>query len=169
MLYQRAEHPLKLDGLAAARTFFSVCLTESDSARESMWMAHVDSQARCLHVTCHEGDETGALPDPRNHRRRRKARQRRDPPRPQSSERRRPPERVRSARDAAPGVGGRSARLHSDRPSDLRRRRVHELSADRSALGLAGLDLLRRWARSDDAERRKISVATGQHRKSHRL
>lgn len=60
MRYQRAEHPLKLDGLAAARTFFSGCLTESDSARESLWVAHVDSQARCLHVTCHEGDETGA-------------------------------------------------------------------------------------------------------------
>jgi len=59
MRYQRAEHPLKLDGLAAARAFFSGCLAESDPGRESLWVAHLDSQARCLHVTCHEGDETG--------------------------------------------------------------------------------------------------------------
>ena len=59
MRYQRAEHPLKLDGLAAAKAFFSGCLAESDPGRESLWVAHLDSQARCLHVTCHEGDETG--------------------------------------------------------------------------------------------------------------
>ncbi len=60
MRYQRAEHPLKLDGLAAARSFFASCLAESDPTRESLWVAHVDEQARCLHVTCHDGDETGA-------------------------------------------------------------------------------------------------------------
>ena len=31
-----------------------------DPARESLWVAHVDDQAMCLHVTCHEGDESGA-------------------------------------------------------------------------------------------------------------
>ena len=61
MRYQRAEHPLKLDGLAAAKAFFSGCLAEADPARESLWVAHVDDRARCLHVTCHEGDATGAL------------------------------------------------------------------------------------------------------------
>ena len=60
MRYQRAEHPLKLDGLAAAKAFFSGCLAESDPARESLWVAHVDNQARCLHVTSHEGNESGA-------------------------------------------------------------------------------------------------------------
>ena len=60
MRYQRAEPPLKLDGLAAAKAFFSGCLAESDPARETLWVAHVDNQARCLHVTSHEGDETGA-------------------------------------------------------------------------------------------------------------
>jgi len=60
MRYQRAEHPLKLDGLAAARSFFATCLAESDPTRESLWVAHVDEQARCLHVTRHDGDETGA-------------------------------------------------------------------------------------------------------------
>jgi len=60
MRYQRAEHPLRLDGLAAAHSFFASCLAESDPARESLWVAHVDEQARCLHVTRHDGDETGA-------------------------------------------------------------------------------------------------------------
>jgi len=60
MRYQRAEHPLKLDGLVAAKAFFAGCLAESDPARESLWVAHVDERALCLHVTCHEGDETGA-------------------------------------------------------------------------------------------------------------
>jgi DNA repair protein RadC len=59
MRYQRAEHPLKLDGLAAARQFFAGCFAEFDAARESLWVAHVDDQARCLHVSCHQGDETG--------------------------------------------------------------------------------------------------------------
>jgi DNA repair protein RadC len=60
MRHQRAELPLKLDGLAAARTFFAGCLAEEDPNRESLWVAHVDDQARCLHVSCHEGNETGA-------------------------------------------------------------------------------------------------------------
>ena len=59
MRYQRAEFPLKLDGLEAARQFFSGCLAEQDSTRESLWVAHVDEDARCLHVSCHQGDETG--------------------------------------------------------------------------------------------------------------
>jgi DNA repair protein RadC len=57
MRYQRAELPLKLDGLAAAKTFFSGCLADSDPRRESLWVAHVDSQARCLHLSRHDGDE----------------------------------------------------------------------------------------------------------------
>jgi DNA repair protein RadC len=59
MRHQRAESPLKLDGLAAARDFFAGCLAESDPRRESLWVAHVDDQARCVHVSCHEGDEAG--------------------------------------------------------------------------------------------------------------
>jgi DNA repair protein RadC len=60
MRYQRAEHPLELNGLAAAKAFFSGCLAESDPAREHLWVAHVDNRARCIHVTRHEGDESGA-------------------------------------------------------------------------------------------------------------
>ena len=60
MHYQRAERPLKLDGLDATRSFFAGCFAEFDPGRESLWVAHVDDEARCLHVSCHEGDETGA-------------------------------------------------------------------------------------------------------------
>jgi len=57
MRYQRAELPLKIDGLAAARTFFAGCIADSDPQRESLWVDHVDDQSRCLHVSRHEGDE----------------------------------------------------------------------------------------------------------------
>jgi DNA repair protein RadC len=60
MRYQRAELPLKLDGLAAAKAFFAGCIGDSDPDRESLWVAHVDDQARCVHLTRHDGDESGA-------------------------------------------------------------------------------------------------------------
>jgi DNA repair protein RadC len=61
MRYQRAELPLKLDGLAAAQSFFAGCLEDGDLSRESLWVAHVDDQARCIHLTRHQGDESGAV------------------------------------------------------------------------------------------------------------
>jgi DNA repair protein RadC len=56
MRYQRAENPLRLDGLEAARSFFAGCFADSDPTRESLWVAHVDDQARCLHLTRHGGE-----------------------------------------------------------------------------------------------------------------
>lgn len=60
MRFQRAEQPLKLDGPEAARTFFAGCFAESGQHRESLWVAHVDREANCLHVSRHDGDEAGA-------------------------------------------------------------------------------------------------------------
>ena len=60
MRYQRAESSLKLDGLAAARTFFAGCLAEGDAHREQLWVAHIDEEANCLHLSRHDGDESGA-------------------------------------------------------------------------------------------------------------
>ncbi len=60
MRYQRAEFPLKLDGLAAARTFFAGCFADAEPERECLFVAHVDDEARCVHLSRHEGDETGA-------------------------------------------------------------------------------------------------------------
>jgi len=60
MRYQRAELPLKLDGLSAAKSFFAGCFAESDQRRETLWVAHLDDRARCLHISRHDGDESGA-------------------------------------------------------------------------------------------------------------
>jgi DNA repair protein RadC len=60
MRYQRPQLPLKLDGVAAARRFFAGCFAEEESAQERLWVAYVDDEANCLHLSCHEGDETGA-------------------------------------------------------------------------------------------------------------
>ncbi|MDQ3483382.1 MAG: hypothetical protein M3448_08280 [Pseudomonadota bacterium] len=59
MRYQRAELPLQLNGLTAAREFFSGCIADSDPLRESLWVAHLDDKANCLHLTRHSGDEGG--------------------------------------------------------------------------------------------------------------
>ena len=56
MRYQRAELPLKLDGLEAAKGFFAGCFANADPDAESLWVAHVDDQARCVHLTRHGGD-----------------------------------------------------------------------------------------------------------------
>ena len=60
MRYQRAELPLKLDGLEAARSYFAGCLADTDPTRESLWIAHLDNQARCLHVSRHDGQADSA-------------------------------------------------------------------------------------------------------------
>src|SRR5919107_164429 len=60
MLHQRAELPLKLAGTDEAQRFFAGCFAESDPARESLWVAHLDRQARCLHLARYDGDESGA-------------------------------------------------------------------------------------------------------------
>ena len=59
MHHQRADLPVKLDGLEPARDFFSGCFGQSDPGRERLWVAHVDEQARCIHLMYHEGDESG--------------------------------------------------------------------------------------------------------------
>ena len=57
--YQRAEPPLRLDGPASARLFFSRCFAEQDPSSESLWVAHVDDESRCVHLSRHEGDTCG--------------------------------------------------------------------------------------------------------------
>ena len=60
MRYQRAELPLTIDGLAAARSFFAGCIADSNPGKEHLFVAHLDEQSRCVHVSRHAGDETGA-------------------------------------------------------------------------------------------------------------
>jgi len=56
---QRAEFQVKLDGLPAARQFFSGCFAERHAGRETLWVAHLDDDARCFHLSCHDGDSCG--------------------------------------------------------------------------------------------------------------
>jgi DNA repair protein RadC len=56
---QRADIPLKLTGVAAAREFFSGCFAEQKQDQESLWVAHLDQEARCLHLSRHLGDACG--------------------------------------------------------------------------------------------------------------
>lgn len=53
---QRAESPLRLNGLDAARQFFAGCLAEIDPSQEHLWVAHVDDDSRCIHLSRHDGD-----------------------------------------------------------------------------------------------------------------
>ena len=58
MRHQRAELPLRLDGFAVARQFFAGCMASLDPSFETIWVAHVDEQARCLHLSRHDGGGT---------------------------------------------------------------------------------------------------------------
>lgn len=60
MFHQRAESPLRLDGLEQARRFFVSCLKEADPKQEHLWVAHVDEDSRCVHLTRHDGRSDGA-------------------------------------------------------------------------------------------------------------
>lgn len=60
MFHQRAESPLRLDGLEQARRFFAGCMVGTDPAQEYLWVAHVDQDARCLHLSRHDGGTDSA-------------------------------------------------------------------------------------------------------------
>lgn len=63
MRFQRAESPALLDGLDAARRFFSSCFHSEGGSRERLWVAHVDGAARCIHVEHYDGEpDSVAMP-----------------------------------------------------------------------------------------------------------
>lgn len=63
MRYQRPEHPALLNGHEAACRFFSACFHLDMDSRERLWVAHVDTAARCLHVEVYDGEpESVELP-----------------------------------------------------------------------------------------------------------
>jgi DNA repair protein RadC len=59
MRHERPEPPLTFDGFASARAFFACCFAQGDARLESLWVAHLDEQARCLHLVRHSGDSDG--------------------------------------------------------------------------------------------------------------
>jgi DNA repair protein RadC len=52
-MLQRAETPVALTGVEASRAFFAPCFAES--AAERLWVAHVDREARCIHLASYDG------------------------------------------------------------------------------------------------------------------
>ena len=62
MKVQRAEAPALLAGHDAARTFFSDCfLGPHISTNETLWVAHVDDRARCIHLECYAEGHGGSV------------------------------------------------------------------------------------------------------------
>ena len=59
MFHQRAES-LRLNGLEPARRFFAGLLAECDPCREHLWVAHLDDQSRCIHLTRFDGSNGAA-------------------------------------------------------------------------------------------------------------
>ncbi|MEQ7873264.1 JAB domain-containing protein [Sphingomonas sp. ASV193] len=56
MAFQRAESPARLDGYDAAVAFFQGCFPDRRAGTESLFVAHLDQQARCLHLSRHVGE-----------------------------------------------------------------------------------------------------------------
>lgn len=53
-MLQRAETPVALNGVEASRSFFAPCFAQSSI--ESLWVAHLDAKARCIHLASYDGD-----------------------------------------------------------------------------------------------------------------
>ena len=65
MKVQRAESPAILAGHDAARDFFAACFDGAEATRsERLWVAHVDQQARCIHLGCYADGREGAVDVP---------------------------------------------------------------------------------------------------------
>lgn len=52
--------PVVLAGEQAARDYFGSLFAERDPATETLFVAHLDSASRCLHLSQHGGDRRGA-------------------------------------------------------------------------------------------------------------
>jgi DNA repair protein RadC len=55
MKVQRSERPAILAGHQAAQAFFAPCFETRAGGGEQLWVAHVDGQARCLHLGRYDG------------------------------------------------------------------------------------------------------------------
>jgi DNA repair protein RadC len=54
-MLQRAETPVALTGVEASRAFFAPQF--AGRTTESLWVAHLDDEARCIHLACYPGSE----------------------------------------------------------------------------------------------------------------
>lgn len=55
MRVDRTDSPATLAGHSAARAFFQSCFSGAARSEETLWVAHVDEQARCLHLGRYSG------------------------------------------------------------------------------------------------------------------
>lgn len=60
MLHRHPSDPISLAGHAAAERFFTGCFANVDPGRETLFVAYLDEQCRCMDVTQHDGDSDGA-------------------------------------------------------------------------------------------------------------
>jgi DNA repair protein RadC len=62
MKVQGVQSPALLAGHDAARDFFASCFLDTGSRTiETLWVAHVDDSARCIHVGCYAEGQEGAV------------------------------------------------------------------------------------------------------------
>jgi DNA repair protein RadC len=59
MLHQRADTAVTLGGVEASRAFLVPCFAQRSSEKQ-LWVAHVDREARCIHLADHQGDAQSA-------------------------------------------------------------------------------------------------------------
>lgn len=65
MKVQRAEYPATLAGHEAARDFFMPCFMGPEAqSNELLWVAHLDEQARCIHLERYADGREGAVDVP---------------------------------------------------------------------------------------------------------
>jgi len=61
-MFQRHETAATLTGVEACRTFFADCMAVSPD-EDGLWVAHVDGEARCIHLAAYPaGAELAELP-----------------------------------------------------------------------------------------------------------
>lgn len=57
----RSTHePVGLAGVAAARRFFAACFAKADPRVETLFVAHLDDRAHCIHLSQHDGEAAAA-------------------------------------------------------------------------------------------------------------
>lgn len=64
-MLQRAETPATLAGVDAARAFFATCLDPLRDGEETLWVAHLDEGAHCIHLTSYADAAGQAAPPTR--------------------------------------------------------------------------------------------------------
>lgn len=60
MLHRHPSTPTSLVGRGVAEKFFAGCFADLDPATETLFVAYLDEQCRCMDLTQHDGNPEGA-------------------------------------------------------------------------------------------------------------